>query len=194
MNTIIGYISDGKVSLASSTASYVNGIRRVERTVENYPFKILKNGIVIGFIGDRTARQVLFSHSRIFKLDRNKDLTMSYVTGVLIPEIHDLFHDADVETSSDDGLMGFAGNIIIAYKDKAFKIYGDYEVELSLQYFAMGKFKVFSRVYLHEIDRHKDIEEQLVDCFRNACGNTDDIQAPFITVNTKDLHFNIVED
>ena len=49
MNTIIGYIYDGKACLASSTASYVNGIRRVERTVENYPFKILKNGIVLGF-------------------------------------------------------------------------------------------------------------------------------------------------
>ena len=194
MNTVIGYINDGKVCLASSIASYVNGIRRVERAVENYPFKVLKNGIVIACVGNRFARQVLFSHTRLFKLDSNNDLTMNYVTGVIVPDIRDLFKKEGVEIVDDDGLAGFTGNIVIAYKDKAFKIYGDYETQLSCDYFAMGMFKVFSRVYLHEIDRHKDIEEQLVDCFRNACGNTDDIQAPYITVNTKDLHFNIVED
>ena len=193
MTSIIGYLNNKTVYLASSLASEYCGIRKTERFRDNYPIRRLRNGVLLGFVGNRALKQIIFANSRIFNLDKNKKLSKEHIVCEIIPRLYGLIksNNTGIAKSNCDE---FEGTIIIAYKDMMYKIYGDFVVVRSTDYVSVGKEASFFKPYLTGIDKNKNIEEQLIGCLNNASINTDCIRPPYITINTTCLEFNLVEE
>ncbi len=190
---MLGYVNDGIVYLATDTVVVENDIKRNELSPLNYKVKKLKNGLIVGITGVPKVRQRVLANEEIFALDKKGNLTKKQIVSKIMPKLHAFLKEKELYEIEDDGKHNAGILLMLAKDDKLYFVTRALGIFRITKRFAMGAFCDLCTGAMDEIDSNGDIEKQLVEIMQRATTDTKFIGAPYITINTKDQEYKVME-
>jgi len=189
---ILAYKQQGIVYLATDTR-LIFGHRKESRANEpSSKLRVLDNGVIVGIATHNYEwRKAVLDHPELFTLTKGGDLTHRHIVTKIIPALFDLSKEGDhLQKDSDCALMD--GDLVLAYRDKLFYINAEFWTVECERWINAGTY-AFGVGHLAHIDESRDIEEQLIAALKASERYSTWIGGPFVTVNTRDLVYQVKE-
>ena len=191
---IIGYVNNGVTYMATDTR-LVDDRRKHNEVCEcNFKLRRLANGIIYGAPQDKYIRQFLRMHEDLFTLDARGNLTAKHITTEILPALYFTMKEANLLNNEQDEKPSFPSEILIGFKGKLFGIGWNFSVTRFGTYQAVGEFAESALGLLANIDKSRDISEQLVAVIRGCTKVTEHIGGPYLTIDTDKLEYKLWEE
>ena len=191
---ILAYKHQGVVYLATDTR-IVDDKRKVNHTDENsHKIRIEDNGILVGVVTkNQEVRKAIFDHPEIFTLTKGCALSKRHIVAKIVPALYDLLAERDLLNKTDSGRKKMPCELVLAFGSEMYLICENFWVVACQSWANVGRSFLYGVGFLSQIDRDKDLEEQLVAGLKASTYFTPCIGGPFLTVNTKDLTYRLKE-
>lgn len=194
MSVMIGYINDGVTYMATDTRVVDDDKKRNEVCECNFKLRKLDNGIVYGATNNKFMRQFLTMCEEIFTLDVYGDLTMKHIVTEILPRLYLTLDEVELLDNEKKGRPLFSSEILIGFNGKLFEICSDFSVFRYEKYQVIGSLADYALAKVTNIDENEDINRQLVDALRICAKNTEYVGAPYLTIDTKELKYQVWEE
>lgn len=151
-------------------------------------FKIFRpkndQNLIIGVVGTlRDANVLSCVEEYTDELSRLKDsIDFKYVVTKVIPKLQSTLKTAKIIKEKDGVVDNMNNDVILAYKDKLFTIYWDYDVVENDEYTAIGSGYEFALGHLSNSE--ESTEEKLVSAIKSSCKNDLYVNYPIVLMNT----------
>lgn len=196
MSVIVAVKKDDAIYMGADTQATSSSLKYKTLIETSYKIKVINNDLLVGIVGNAKVGQFICSHSEFFKFDETKGLTKEVLVRDIVPQIYLCLKEnkllEDDEEQKDD--YSFPCELILAFKDKLFKINDKFVVTNINKFVSIGIGEDFVNYALYNIDYKKEINEQLKQAMKISGKYCPGIGAPFIFINTKDLTFTKEED
>lgn len=130
----------------------------------------------------------------IFTLDVHGDLTMKHIVTEILPRLYLTLDEVELLDNEKKGYPLFSSEILIGFNGKLFEICSDFSVFRYEKYQVIGSLADYALAKVTNIDENEDINRQLVDALRICAKNTEYVGAPYLTIDTKDLKYQVWEE
>ena len=194
MSVMIGYIKDGVTYMATDTRVVDDDKKRNEVCECNFKLRKLDNGIVYGATNNKFMRQFLTMCEEIFTLDVYGDLTMKHIVTEILPRLYLTLDEVELLDNEKKGRPLFSSEILIGFNGKLFEICSDFSVFRYEKYQVIGSLANYALAMETTIDENENINRQLVDALRICAKNTEYVGAPYLTIDTKELKYQVWEE
>lgn len=194
MSVIVAVKKDDVVYMGADTQATSSSLKYKTLIETSYKIKIVNDNLLIGTVGDAKVGQFICSHTEFFKFDEKKGLTKEILVRDIVPQMYLSLKENKLLDEEQDDDFSFPGELIIAYKDKLFKINEKFAVISINKFVSTGIGEHFVNYSLSNIDLNKNINEQLKQAMKISEKYCPGIGAPFIFINTKDLVFTKEEN
>jgi ATP-dependent protease HslVU (ClpYQ) peptidase subunit len=180
MSCAIGVASDGEVwlgadSIAMDTGDYSSNVRADKKI-----FRCGKSKVLMAFIGSFRIGQILMYTEDLF-LQRKK-IDHEYMVTKFVPKVQEILENNELTLEEEDT------NLLVAYKDKLFEIYSDFQVGVSAEKVASIGCAQIALGSLYETSRNRSMHAKVrliraleaTDCYSAG------VRRPFYIANTTD--------
>jgi ATP-dependent protease HslVU (ClpYQ) peptidase subunit len=152
-------------------------------------FKIhrFENGMLVGFCGKVAATHDILSMKDIFVLDENGELNKKHIVNYIVPKLID-----KMEQIGDEERGSLDVSIILAYKDKLYRITSSLSVICLNDHAKAGAGAYFVDYYLQE---RKDlpVKDRIVKSLMASAKRCDSVCGPYVLIDTKNLEYEIID-
>jgi ATP-dependent protease HslVU (ClpYQ) peptidase subunit len=187
MSVIVAVKENGVVYMGADTQTTIG--RRKQIGLNETAFKIhrLENGILVGFCGRVAAKQTILSLQDLFVLDKNGQLTKKHIVNQIVPKLVD-----KMEQIGDEERGSLDVSIILAYKDKLYRITSSLSVICLNDHGKAGAGAYFVDYYLQE---RKDlpVKDRIVKSLMASAKRCDSVCGPYVLIDTKNLEYEIID-
>ena len=186
MSVIVATSENGVVYMGADTQTTVS-INRVNRLCEaSHKIVRLENGMLVGFCGRVAVKQTLLSLEDVFVLDERGELNKKHIVETILPTL----------TSKKESIGDENGNmcvsILLAHKDKLYKITSEFEVVRLTKFARLGAGSNHTNYAMIE---RTDLapRERILLALRESAKRTESVSGPYILIDTKALTYEIVD-
>ncbi len=160
-----------------------------EYRLQESAFKIskLQSGMLVGICGNVVVHQCLCADESIFDIEGDT-LTKKDIVNNIIPRIKERLYNMTSELTEPEEMPI---SIIVAYKDKMFRIFSYYLVLGIEDYCAIGAGSDYTFASLSNKDLQ--IRERVVGGLKTSAKYSIAVSKPFVLIDTKNLEYEIVE-
>ena len=187
MSVIVAVKENGVVYMGADTQttmgkSKINGLNETA-------FKVTKfeNGILVGFCGRVAAKQEILSMKDVFVLDQNGELNKKHIVKEIVPK---LVNKMELIGDQDSGSLDIS--ILLAYKDKMYRITVDLDVISLNDYASSGAGMRFTNWCLYS-QKHLPAKERVLKALEESAKRVESVGGPYILIDTKKLEYEIVD-
>lgn len=184
MNTIVGYVNDGKVYVVTDTARAKDNYSFSDSTETGISTFLLPNGVICGVSG-YSVKQAMQTNKQWFDGLASEPLTKKFIVQNVVPKLYDKLDELGLipAEKKEDGESAFDGAIILAQKDKLYCIDSNFSVLAIPRYCIIGEGKDYAlpRVILHKDGK---VEDMLYDALHDAKVYSCNVREPFYLFTT----------
>ena len=191
MSVLISVKKGDTIYMGADTQTTVCGRSMNQKRESNLKIHKYKNGLLLGHVGNVASGFRIYSCNELFE-DIDGELTKEYIVTSIVPKIIEILAKNNL---IDDEKKTMNGTFVIAYKDKAFRIYEDFKV-VEGDLFVVGCGEDSSFPYLFEAYNSEtiNVNDVIIQALRASAKIKCFVGAPFVFINTKDLKFNFVKE
>lgn len=192
MSLVVAYKRNGIVYMGADTQSSKGST--IDRTLNESGFKItrLSNGILIGVCGRVKGHQRIVAQKKWFNVQDGEVFDKRYIVKNIVPELSVLMKGIKDDKDSRNDSMEVS--ILIAWRDKMFKIVRNFGVFECDNYAAIGAGDDYSQYELSQIKEEEDVNEGILNALRAGANFDSSVSAPYILIDTKDKEYKVVEE
>ena len=187
MSVIVAVKENGVVYMGADTQT-TSG-RKKHNGLNETAFKIhrLENGILVGFCGKVAATHEILSMKDIFVLDENGELDKKHIVNYIVPKLVD-----KMEQIGDEERGSLDVSIILAYKDKLYRITANLSVICLNDYAKAGAGAYFVDYYLQE-RKDLSVKNRIIKSLMASAKRCDSVCGPYVLIDTKNLEYEIID-
>jgi ATP-dependent protease HslVU (ClpYQ) peptidase subunit len=152
-------------------------------------FKIVRqdNGVPVGMCGDVGGHNAVTTEKNFVSLDENGMLTKKHIVNEIIPKLLSPSLKLYDEKKQDLSI-----SLILAFKDKLYKIMSNLTVIKCNTHTSSGSGKSYTR---YDLYAHSElpVKERIVKALRSSANRDASVGAPFVLIDTKNLEYEIVD-
>ena len=186
MSVIVAVKENGVVYMGADTQTTMGKHKRNGLNETAFKIHRLENGILVGFCGRVAATHDILSIKDVFVLDENGELNKKHIVNHIIPKLVD-----KMEQIGDEEIGFLDVSIILAYKDKLYKITSSLSVICLNDFAKTGAGAYFVNYHLYE---RKDlpVKERIVKSLVASAKRCDSVCGPYVLIDTKNLEYEII--
>lgn len=187
MSVIVAVKENGVVYMGADTQTTMGVKKRNGLNETAVKIHRLENGILVGFCGKVAAKQDILSIKDIFVLDENSDLNKKHIVNHIIPKLVDKMGQI-----GDEEMGSLDVSIILAYKDKLYRITASLSVICLNDNAKAGAGAYFVNYYLQE---RKDlpVKNRIIKSLMASAKQCDSVGGPYVLIDTKNLEYEIID-
>lgn len=186
--SVIVAIKDGDTIYMGADSQRTTQSGRVDRGFNESYLKInrMDNGILVGFCGSVTSKQIVMSTSNIFTLDKDGQLTKRHIVREIVPRLVELFD----QIGDDQGEMKVG--IMLAYKDKLYTILADLSVRCITYGASIGAGSKFAWYALFGM-KDLPVRERILNALKESARRTESVSGPYVLIDTQSNQYEVVD-
>lgn len=187
MSVIVAVKENGVVYMGADSQTTTG--RRKRSGLNETSFKItrLKNGMLVGFCGRVAAKQAILSMDDVFVLDKEGGLNKKHIVKEIVPKLVDKMQLIGDE---DSGVLDVS--ILLAYKDKLYRITSDLDVLNLNECGRSGAGADFTNWYLFG-EKNLSIRERILKALVASAKRTESVGGPYVLIDTQKQEFEVVD-
>jgi ATP-dependent protease HslVU (ClpYQ) peptidase subunit len=147
----------------------------------------LKNDVLVGFCGRVAARQTILAMKDVFTLDENGGLTKKHIVQQIVPKLLD-----KMEQIGDEESGALDVSILLAHKDKMYKITADLDVIHLNENASLGAGKYYVNYALFGMP-DIPVKERILKALIESAKHTESVAGPYVLIDTKNLEYEVVD-
>ena len=187
MSVIVAVKENGVVYMGADTQTTTG--RKKRNGLNETAFKIhrLENGMLVGFCGAVAATHEIMVMEDVFVLDENGELNKKHIVNYIVPKlINKMGQIGDEESGSLDV------SILLAHKDKIYKINSSLRVIKHNEYGKAGAGSLFVNYYFTE-RKDLSVRDRILKSLTSCARRCDSVSGPYVLIDTKNLKYEIVD-
>lgn len=187
MSVIVAVKENGVVYMGADSQTTTG--KRQQHNLNQTAFKVHKmdNGVLVGFCGRVATSQTILSFKDLFTLDTNGDLNKRHIVKEIVPKLVD-----KIELIGDENCGEMDVSILIAYKDKLYKIKDSLDVVKLNEFAKSGSGGGFVSYTLIE-EKHLPVRERIIKALVASARRSEAVSGPYVLIDTKNLEYEIVD-
>ena len=142
---------------------------------------------MVGFGGRVAARQTILAMRYVFTLDENGELTKKHIVQQIVSKLLDKMEQIGNEES---GALDVS--ILLAHKDKMYKITADLDVIHLNKNASLGSGKYYVNYALFGIP-DIPVKEKILKALIESAKHTESVAGPYVLIDTKNLEYEVVD-
>ena len=187
MSVIVAIKENGVVYLGADTQTSAGRKKHNHLNETGYKIVRLDNGILVGFCGRVASKQVILAIKEIFTLDENDTLTKKHIVKEIVPKlVNKMEQIGDEESGSLDV------SILLAYKDKMYKITSNLDVVHLNEIASTGAGRYYVHYALFGMP-NLPVKERLLKALVESARRTESVAGPYVLIDTKNLEYEVVD-
>ena len=187
MSVIVAVKENGVVYMGSDTQTTMG--RKKRNGLNETAFKIhrLENRMLVGFCGKVAATHEILSMRDVFVLDQNGELNKKHIVNHIIPKLID-----KMEQIGDVECGGLEVSILLAYKDKLYKITAALDVVCLSKCGTSGCGQRYVNYYLQE-GTDLPVKDRILKALMESAKRSDAVGGPYVLIDTQGLEYEIID-
>ena len=187
MSVIVAVKEKGVVYMGADSQTTM-GLRK-HNGLNETAFKITRfeNGILVGFCGRVAAKQSILSMEDVFTLDKEGGLNKKHIVKEIVPKLVD-----KMQLIGDEASGALDVSILIAYKDKLYKITSRLDVIKLNEYGSTGAGADFTYWFLFG-EKNLPVRKRILTALVASAKRTDSVGGPYVLIDTKSQEYEIVD-
>ena len=187
MSVIVAIKENGVIYMGADSQTTAGRRKRNYLNKTAYKVARLDNGILVGFCGRVAAHQTILSMKDVFTLDEQGELTKRHIVKEIVPKLVDKMEQiGDEESGSID--VG----IMLAYKDKLYRITADLDVIHLNENGSDGAGRDLVNYVLFEM-KNLPVRERVLRALEESARREESVGGPYVLIDTKDLEYEVVD-
>jgi hypothetical protein len=194
MSVLIAYKKDDTVYMGTDTRIISHETKINSLCESGYKIQKLDNNILLGIMGERPIKQTLIAYSEIFTLDKNGKLTKKHIVKEIIPTLRKLLKEkGHMEESDGDEFSFMPAYLLIAHGGDLFVVRHTFSVYRILSFQVVGgEVADFAQSIILNTKVTDDINARIIKALDLIAKNSQNVGAPYLLIDTKELKYNII--
>ena len=187
MSVIVAVKENDVVYMGADSQTSIGGNKIHVLNESGFKIVIQENGVLVGMCGDVGGHNAVTTQKNFVSLDENGSLTKKHIVNEIIPKLLNPNLKIYNEKKQDLSI-----SLIIAFRDKLYKIMSNLTVIRCNTYTSSGSGKNYTR---YDMYAHSDlpVKERIVKALRSSANRDSSVGAPFVLIDSKNLEYEIVE-
>lgn len=181
MSIVVYLKNKNKCIMCADTQTSCGDEKLIRTQKNNLKISLLKNGLTVGHVGVLNTTEWILANEQWFEFDDK--LNKNQIIKKIIPKIIKGLSEASLLIEDKNGLCAMECSLLLAHKNKAFVIYGDFSVYEINNYVAIGSGANFCLPYLNELPT-ENLGKYLFEMLIENCQHNCSISPPFVSINT----------
>lgn len=186
MSVVVAVKENGVIYMGADSQTTAGRYKYTFLNAPGWKIRRLDNGMFVSFCGSVSAEQNILSEKDVFTLDENGELTKKHIVQKIVPK---LVRKMDQIGDKENGEIKVS--MILAYKDKLYRITPDLEVVAENDYAAMGAGKYFVHYALSMKDL--PVRERILKALMESAKRTESVGGPYVLIDTKNNEYEVVD-
>lgn len=188
MSVIVAVKENGVVYMAADTQTTAGKNKFYGLNETAFKVARLKNGMLVGFCGRVAARQtILSSCDDYFTLNEQGGLDKKHIVNRIVPKLEN-----KMEEIGDKEYWRMDVSILLAYKDKLYKITDDLKVISVNEFIATGSGADYAFYVLSEM-QDLSVRDRILKALTESANRTEAVGGPYALIDTENLEYEIVD-
>ena len=187
MSVIVAVKENGTIYMGADSQTTTG--RRKRNGLNETSFKItrLENGMLVGFCGKVAAKQAILSMEDVFVLDKEGGINKKHIVKEIVPKLVD-----KMQLIGDEDSGALDVSILLAYKDKLYRITSGLDVLNLNEYGRSGAGADFTNWYLFG-EKNLSIRERILKALVASAKRTESVGGPYVLIDTQNQKFEVVD-
>ena len=187
MSVIVAIKENDVIYFGADSQTSVGHKKHTNLNETSFKVARLSNGMLVGFCGRVAARQAILAMNDVFTLDEKGELTKAHIVKYMVPKLLNKMGQIGDEAS---GALDVS--ILLAYKDKLYKITSELDVIHLNEYASIGAGNLCAYYTLTNMPQ-LSVKDRIIRSLVESAKHTESVSGPYVLIDTKDLEYEVVD-